>query len=87
MKAEDILSALAERRRNGDFVPSIDFATILVALGDHEAALDALERGREERNGLMWGRIHMHEYTPLRPHARWRAIAQRLGRTAPWLGE
>jgi hypothetical protein len=55
-----------------------------VALGDHDAALDALERGREERNGLMWGRIHMHDFIPLRSHPRWQALAQRLGRTAPW---
>jgi serine/threonine protein kinase len=83
-RAEEILANLIGRRRDGNYVPSIDFATIHVALGDHEAALDALERGREERNGLMWGRIHMHEFIPLRTHPRWIALAQRLGRTAPW---
>jgi serine/threonine protein kinase/tetratricopeptide (TPR) repeat protein len=86
-RAEEVLASLIERRGRGDFVPSIDFATILVALGDHEGALDALERGREERNGLMWGRIHMHEFIPLRSHPRWRSLAQRLGRTAPWAWE
>jgi serine/threonine-protein kinase len=83
-RAEEILANLIGRRRDGNYVPSIDLATIHVALGDHEAALDALERGREERNGLMWGRIHMHEFIPLRTHPRWIALAQRLGRTAPW---
>jgi eukaryotic-like serine/threonine-protein kinase len=83
-KAEEILAGLIARRREGDYVPSIDLATVHVALGDHDAALDALERGREERNGLMWGRIHMHDFAPLRTHPRWRALAQRLGRTAPW---
>jgi tetratricopeptide (TPR) repeat protein len=83
-RAEEILANLIGRRRDGSYVPSIDLATIHVALGDHEAALDALERGREERNGLMWGRIHMHEFIPLRTHPRWIALAQRLGRTAPW---
>jgi serine/threonine-protein kinase len=86
-RAEEILAGLVQRRSEGDFVPSIDLATVLVALGDHEAALDALERGREERNGLMWGRIHMHDFIPLRSHPRWRALAQRLGRMAPWCWE
>jgi serine/threonine protein kinase len=83
-RAEEILAGLMRRRAEGDYVPSIDLAVVLVPLGDHEAALDALERGREERNGLMWGRIHMHDFIPLRSHPRWRALAQRLGRTAPW---
>jgi serine/threonine protein kinase/Tfp pilus assembly protein PilF len=86
-KAEEILAGLMARRREGDYVPSIDLAVVLAPLGDHEAALDALEQGREERNGLMWGRIHMHDFIPLRGHPRWRALAQRLGRTAPWAWE
>jgi serine/threonine protein kinase/Flp pilus assembly protein TadD len=83
-RAEEILAGLVARRREGDYVPSIDLATVHVSLGDHDAALDALERGREERNGLMWGRIHLREFIPLRSHPRWLALAQRLGRTAPW---
>ena len=86
-RAEEILAGLVARRHQGDFVPSFDLATVLVNLGDHDAALDALERGREERNGLMWGRIHLHDFIPLRPHPRWRALAQRLGRMAPWVWE
>ena len=86
-RAEEILASLIARRSDGDYVPSIDLATVHVALGDHDAALDALERGREERNGLMWGRIHMHDFIPLRTHPRWQALAQRLGRTAPWVGK
>jgi serine/threonine-protein kinase len=86
-KAEEIVSNLVARRRDGDYVPSIDLATVHVNLGDHDAALDALERGREERNGLMRGRIHMHDFIPLRTHPRWIALAQLLGRTAPWCGD
>jgi len=86
-RAEEVLANLIARRRDGDYVPSIDLATVHVALGDHDAALDALERGREERNGLMWARIHMHDFTPLRTHPRWIALAKRLGRTAPWVWE
>jgi len=86
-RAEEIRASLLARRREGDYVPSIDLATVHAALGDHDAALDALERGREERNGLMWGRIHMHDFIALRSHPRWIALAQRLGRNAPWFGE
>ncbi|MGA8806331.1 MAG: hypothetical protein WB973_00545, partial [Thermoanaerobaculia bacterium] len=86
-RAEEILADLAARRSQGDYVPSIDLATIQTALGDHDAALDALEHGREERNGLMWGRIHMHDFIALRTYPRWIALAQRLGRTAPWVWE
>jgi len=86
-RAEEIRASLIARRREGDYVPSIDLATVHAALGDHDAALDALERGREERNGLMWGRIHMHDFIALRSHPRWIALAQRLGRNAPWFGE
>jgi serine/threonine protein kinase/Tfp pilus assembly protein PilF len=86
-KAEEILAALIARRRDGDYVPSIDLATVHINLGDHESALDALERGREERNGLMWARIHMHDFLPLRSHPRWRALAERLNRMAPWCWE
>jgi serine/threonine protein kinase/tetratricopeptide (TPR) repeat protein len=86
-KAEEILAGLLTRRREGDYVPSIDLATIHVALGDHDAALSALEQGREERNGLMWARIYMHEFIPLRTNPRWRELAQRLGRMAPWCWE
>ena len=84
-RAEEILANLIARRGEGDYVPSIDLATVHAALGDHDAALGALERGREERNGLMWGRIHMHDFISLRTHPRWQALAQRLGRTAPWV--
>jgi len=86
-KAEEILAGLMTRRREGDYVPSIDLATIHVALGDHDAALAALEQGREERNGLMWARIYLHEFIPLRTNPRWRELAQRLGRMAPWYWE
>jgi len=86
-KAEEILASLLTRRREGDYVPSIDLATIHIALGDQNAALAALEQGREERNGLMWARIYLHEYISLRANPRWRELAKRLGRMAPWCWE
>jgi serine/threonine protein kinase/tetratricopeptide (TPR) repeat protein len=85
-RAEEILSKLLDGRRDGVFVPSVDLAAIFIALGDHDSALDALERGREERNALMWGRLYWPDVIPLRNHPRWRALATRLGRLAPWTG-
>jgi len=85
-RAEEIVEELQQRRRSGDFVPSIDLATILIALGDQEGALDALDRAREERNAYLWARLHFPDFTPLRNHSRWRALAERLGRAAPLTG-
>ena len=82
-EAEKILSELETRSAAGKFVASRDVATLLTALGEHEAALDALERARDERNALMWAWIYKAEYLPLRRHPRWRQLAQRLRRTAP----
>jgi serine/threonine protein kinase/tetratricopeptide (TPR) repeat protein len=82
-KAEEILADLYSRRERKEFVASLDLATVLTPLGDHEAAIDALERARQERNALLWSRIYFPEHIPLRSHPRFRALAARLGRTAP----
>jgi serine/threonine-protein kinase len=82
-RAEQILDDLERRRGRGEFVASLDLATVLSALGDDEAAIDALDRARVERNALLWAKIFFPEYLPLRKHPRWRALARRLGRSAP----
>ena len=66
---------------------SLDLATVLSALGDSEGALDALEQAREERNALLWARIYFPDHLSLREHPRWKALAGRLGRTAPVINE
>ena len=85
-RAHEIVAELDSRRSAGDFVPSIDLAMIRIALGDHDGTLDALEAAREERNAFLWGRIYFPDFVPLRPTARWRALAARLGRSAPFAG-
>ena len=82
-KAEEIIQELHTRRESGKFVASLDLATPLACLGDFDAAAEALERAREERNALLWSRIYFPEHIPLRTHPRWIALAQRLGRAAP----
>jgi len=74
---------LERRRGRGEFVASLDLATVLTALGDDEAALDAIDRARVERNGLLWAKIFFPDYLRLRKHPRWKALARRLGRSAP----
>jgi hypothetical protein len=54
-----------------------------VSLGETEDALAALERAYAERNGLLWYRIHMPAFDPLREEPRYRAIADLLAATAP----
>jgi eukaryotic-like serine/threonine-protein kinase len=82
-EAEKILADLQARRERNEFVASRELAGLLTSLGEYELALDALERAREERNALLWSWIYHAQYTPLRTHPRWRALAERLGRTAP----
>lgn len=82
-EAGELLAELETRRGRNEFVASLDLATIHSAMGDEEAALDALERAREERNALLWSRIYFPDHLALRQHPRWKALAQRLGRSAP----
>ena len=82
-RAEEILGELEQRRNAGDFVPSFELAMIRLVLRDQEGTLDALERARDERNAFLWGRIYFPDFAPLRSTPRFRALADRLGRSAP----
>jgi serine/threonine protein kinase/tetratricopeptide (TPR) repeat protein len=82
-QAEEILNELQTHHQQNRGVASLDTATVLSALGDDEAALDALERAYEERNALLWSRIYFPDHLRLREHPRWKILAQRLGRAAP----
>jgi serine/threonine-protein kinase len=65
-RAEKILANLIDRRREGDYVPSIDLATVHVALGDHEAA--------PRRIGTWPRRTQRPDVGP-HPHARLHPVA------------
>jgi serine/threonine-protein kinase len=82
-RAEEILHELQTNHAQDRGAASFDLATVVNALGDVERTLDLLERGREERNALLWARIYWPDYIPLRDHPRWKLLAQRLGRSAP----
>ena len=72
-----------EQRARREYVPPFDRAVVLAPLGRADEALDALERAYEERNALLWFRIHFPVFDPLRSTPRWKALAERLARTAP----
>jgi serine/threonine-protein kinase len=82
-------AVLAELEGRGEktYVPPFDLAVLLAALGDRKEALAALERAHSERNAMLWFRIHLETFLPLRAEPRWRAIADRLARTAPRRGQ
>src|SRR6202023_1885635 len=56
-EARSLLAELQERARR-EYVPPFDRALLLAALGEREEALSALEKAYEDRNGLLWYRIH-----------------------------
>jgi len=80
--AEDVLGAMEAASRTV-YVPPFDLAVAACALGRSQEALAYLERAYDERNALLWFRIHTPVFDPLRDEPRYRAIADRLARTAP----
>jgi len=81
-EARALLNELLERARR-EYVPPFDLALLYLALGDREQALAALEKAYDQRNALLWYRIHIPNLDSLREEPRWRALADKLGRTAP----
>jgi serine/threonine-protein kinase len=81
-EARALLAELSERAHR-EYVPPFDLALLHAALGENTKALTALEKAYEDRNGLLWFRIHFPTFDALRGEPRWRAIAEKLARTAP----
>ncbi|MEP6993185.1 MAG: protein kinase [Acidobacteriota bacterium] len=80
--ARALLAELQERGRK-EYVPPFDLALLHTALGEMEQALAALEKAYDQRNALLWYRLHMPIFDSLRGEPRWRALADKLARTAP----
>ena len=81
-EARALLDELLERARR-EYVPPFDLALLHCALGERDLALAALEKALDQRNALLWYRIYIPMLAPLRGEPRWRALADKLGRTAP----
>jgi serine/threonine protein kinase/tetratricopeptide (TPR) repeat protein len=88
-RTEEAGAVLAEleSRATREYVPPLDRALLLSAFGRREDALQQLERAYEERNALMWFRIHLPYFDPLATEPRYRALAEKLARLAPVAAE
>jgi TolB-like protein/DNA-binding winged helix-turn-helix (wHTH) protein/Tfp pilus assembly protein PilF len=80
-RREEALEALArlEQRERERYVAPLGFALVHVGLGDHEAALAALERGYALRDPGMSGLAVDARFAPLESDARFRALLERMG--------
>jgi tetratricopeptide (TPR) repeat protein len=79
-RTDDARRILAEFRRHAQhgYVPAHVLAAIHVALGEHDAALDELERAW--RQGSLPPELNVSaEYTPLHGHPRYRSLLKKLG--------
>ena len=76
-RAREILSQL-ERKRPNSWVPSTVFAIVHIGLGEHERALDWLERGcRHHELPITALKVHP-VYDPLRAAPRFQAVLREL---------
>lgn len=60
------------------FVSPYHLAYVHAGLGDHEAAIDCLERAYEERSGAIYGVGHSFLFTSLHPHPRFQALLRKM---------
>lgn len=78
--AREILAEL-ERRAETGFVASYNMAYVHTGLGDHDRAIDHLERAMEERTGAVYGLKGSFLLAPLRDHPRFEALLARMNLT------
>jgi tetratricopeptide (TPR) repeat protein len=81
-EARKLLAEL-DRRALTQYVPPYDRALVLEALGEDDAALEALERAVHERNAFLWARLHFPCWRRLAGHPRFKALTAQLARRAP----
>jgi len=76
-QASQVLDQL-ERLARERYVAPYHFAYTYAGLGEHERAIDLLEQAVEERAGGVYGIKGSFLFTPLRQHARFRALLRRM---------
>ncbi len=76
--AREVLRRLEERARSA-YVSPYHLAFVHTGLGDHERALDLLERAVAERGGALYGIKGSFLFAPLRGEPRFGALLGRLG--------
>ena len=60
------------------YVAAYHFAHIHTGLGDHETAIDCLERAFEERSGGIYGVKGSYLFASLAEHPRFQALLRRM---------
>ena len=78
--AQDTLRDL-ELKRIADYVSPVELATLHIALGNHDKALDWMDKAYEERRGWL-AYLNVHPVVdPLRDEPRFKEMVQRMGLT------
>jgi serine/threonine protein kinase/Flp pilus assembly protein TadD len=72
-----ILDELLERSSR-EYVAPFHLAFIYVGLGDHDAAIAALELACEQRNALAWWPRSAPQFDPLRSHPRFAGVLSKI---------
>ena len=76
--AEETLAMLTEKRRE-DYVSPVELATVSIALGRNDEALDWMEHAFEERRGWL-AYLNVHPVVdPLRNEPRFADLVARMG--------
>ncbi len=75
--AREILRQMEEMDRER-FVSPYHFAYVYTGLGEHDAALDQLERAFDERSGAVYGIKGSFLFEPLRSHPRFTALLKKI---------
>lgn len=76
-KAREVLQQLEEQSRQRH-VSSYHLAYVYTGLGEHDAAVDALEEAYDERAGSLYGIKGSFLFTTLRSHRRFRALLKKM---------
>jgi serine/threonine protein kinase/tetratricopeptide (TPR) repeat protein len=76
-QAREILRQLEERSREG-YVSPYHMAYVYTGLGEHELAIDCLERTYEERAGSVYAIKGSFLFRPLREHPRFQALLRKM---------
>ncbi|MGK2960580.1 MAG: protein kinase domain-containing protein [Gemmatimonadaceae bacterium] len=80
--AGETLQALEEKRRS-EYVSAVELAMLHIALGNHDTALDWMERAFDERRGWL-AYLNVHPVVdPLREEPRFKGLVEKIGLRAP----
>jgi serine/threonine-protein kinase len=68
-----------EAKRSYDYVSPVELAMVNIALGDHDRAIDWMEKAYEERRGWM-AYLNVHPVVdPLRNEPRFNILVRKMG--------